>query len=90
MKLTTWNIRGICSRRKQRNLSNRIKEEKPDKVFIQETKCSMDKIREIHNKWLIKYEYLEVKENNLVGGILTMWDPQKFRILDASLSIFGV
>eukprot|EP00253_Pinus_taeda_P014299 PITA_14299 len=53
MKLTTWNIRGLGSRRKQRNLSNRIKEEKPDMVFIQETKCLMEKIREIHNKWLI-------------------------------------
>ena len=87
MKLTTWNIRGIGNRRKQRNLSNRIKEEKPDMVFIQETKCSMDKIREIHNKWLIKYEYLEVKENKSVQGILTLWDPQKFGILDAEASM---
>eukprot|EP00253_Pinus_taeda_P004484 PITA_04484 len=80
MKLTTWNIRRIGNRRKQRNLSNIMKEEKPDMVFIQETKCSMDKIREIHTKWLINYEYLEVKANNLVGGILTLWDPQKFGI----------
>eukprot|EP00253_Pinus_taeda_P021718 PITA_21718 len=86
MKLTTWNIRGLGSRRKQRNLSNKIKEEKPDMVFIQETKCSMEKIREIHSKWLIKYEYLEVKANNSAGGILTLWDPQKFGILDAEAS----
>eukprot|EP00253_Pinus_taeda_P013113 PITA_13113 len=66
MKLTTWNIRGLGSKRKQRNLSSRIKEEKPDMVFIQETKCSMDKIREIHSKWLIKYEYLEVEADNSV------------------------
>ena len=45
-----------------------MKEEKPDMVFIQEAKFSMDKIRETHNKWLIKYEYLEVKENNSSGG----------------------
>eukprot|EP00253_Pinus_taeda_P017178 PITA_17178 len=83
MKLTTWNIRGLGSRRKQRNLSNRIKEEKLDMIFIQKTKCSMEKIREIHSKWLIKYDYLEVKENNSAGGILTLWDPQKFGILDA-------
>lgn len=35
----------------------------------------MEKIRKNHNKWLIKYEYLEVKENNSTGGILTLWDP---------------
>ena len=52
MRLTTWKIRGLGSKRKQKNLSNRIKEEKPDMVFIQETKCSVEKIREKHNKWL--------------------------------------
>jgi len=86
MKLTTWNIRGLGSKRKQRNLSNKIKEEKPDMVFIQETKCSVDKIREIHSKWLVKYEYLEVKENNTAGGILTLWNPKKFGILAAEAS----
>jgi len=68
MKLTTWNIRAIGNIRKQRNLSTRIKEEKPDMVFIQETKCLMDNIREIHNKWLIKYDYLDVKAKKLEGG----------------------
>lgn len=46
----------------------------------------MDNIREIHNKWLIKYEYLEVKANNSAGGILMLWDSQKFGILDAEAS----
>jgi len=86
MKFTTWNIRGIGNRRKQRYLSNRMKEEKLDMVFIQETKCSMEKIRDIHNKWLFKYEYLEVQENHSAGGILTLWDPQKLGILDVEAS----
>jgi len=47
-----------------------MEEEKPDMVFIQETKCSIDKIREMHSKWLIKYEYLEVKADKAAGGIL--------------------
>ena len=80
MNLKTWNIRGLGSKRKQRNINNIIKEEKPDMVFIQETKCLIDNIREIHSKWLIKYEYLEVKANNTAGGILTLWNPQKFGI----------
>jgi len=46
----------------------------------------MEKIREIHNKWLIKYEYLEVKANNSAGGILMLWEPQKFGILDSEAS----
>lgn len=46
----------------------------------------MDNIRELHKKWLFKYEYLEVKANNLWGGILTFWDPHKFGILDVEAS----
>ena len=86
MNLTTWNNRGLGSKRKKRILTNRIKEENPDMVFIQEKKCSIDKIREIHRKWLIKYEYPEFKANNTVGGILTLWNPRKFGILDAEAS----
>ena len=67
MKLTTWNIRGLGSKRKQRNISNKMKEEKTDMLFTQETKCSIDKIREIHRKWHINYEYIEVKAKNTVG-----------------------
>ena len=57
MKLTTWNISGLSSKMKQSTLSSRIKEEKLNMPFIQETKCSMEKIREIQRKWLINYEY---------------------------------
>lgn len=55
-------------------------------IFIQETKCSVEKIREIHNKWLNKYEYLEVKVDKIAGGILTLWNPKKLGILDIEAS----
>ena len=86
MKITTWNIRGLESRIKQRNLEKRIKEEKPNIVFIQETKCPMERIHEKHRKWLNRYEYLEVKANKSAGDIITLWDPQKFGVIDAEAS----
>ena len=46
----------------------------------------MERIREKHRKWLNKYEYLEAKANKHVGGILTLWDPQKFGVIDAEAS----
>lgn len=55
-------------------------------IFIQETKCSMEKIIKVLNKWLIKYDYLEIKVNNSVGGNLTLWDPQKLGILNGEAS----
>lgn len=76
MKFTTWNIREIGTRRKQRNLSNKMKEEKPDMVFIEETKCSMEKIRDIHNKWLFKYELEIMTDHSAEGGFSLCGTPK--------------
>jgi len=86
MKFTSWNIRGLGSKRKQRLLSNIMKQAAPDVIFIQETKCSIQKIKEIHSKWLNRFDFLEVKTENTAGGILTLWNPQKIDMIDAEAS----
>jgi len=86
MKLTYWNIRGLGSKRKQRMLNNRMKQETPNIMFIQETKCSIQKVRQIHSKWLSSYEFIELKAENTAGGSLTLWSPHKIGILDAEAS----
>ena len=86
MKCTSWNIRDLGSKRKQRMLSNRMKQKAPDIIFIQETKCSIQKIKQIHSKWLNRFEFLEVKAESTAGGILTLWNPQKISIIDAEAS----
>lgn len=86
MKFTSWNIRGLGSKRKQRLLSNRMKQEASDVIFIQETKCSIQKVKEIDSKWLNRFEFLEVKAENTTGGILTLWNPQKIDMIDAKAS----
>jgi len=86
MKFTSWNIGGLGYKRKQRLISNRLKQTTPDVIFIQETKCSIHKLKEIHSKWLNNYEFLEVKAKNTAGGILTLWNPKKIEILDDEAS----
>ena len=63
-----------------------MKQAAPDVIFIQETKCSIQKIRDIHSKWLNRFEFLEVKVENTAGGILTLWNPQKIGLIDAEAS----
>jgi len=63
-----------------------MKQEMSDMIFIQETKCSIQKIRLIHSKWLIRYEFLEVKVEKTTWGILTLWNPQRISIMDAEAS----
>jgi len=86
MNFTSWNIKGLGSKRKQIILSNRMKQEALNMIFIQETRCSIQKIKEIHKKWLNRFEFLEVKADNIAGGILTLWNPQKIGIIDAEAS----
>lgn len=57
-----------------------------DIIFIQETKFSIQKLKQIHNKWLNRFESLEVKAKNSTRGILTLWDPLKISIIDAEAS----
>ena len=75
-------MRGLDSKIKQRILSNRMKQASPDMIFIQETKCSIQKIKQIHSKWPNRFEFLEVKVENTAGGILTLWKPQKIGMID--------
>lgn len=60
-----------------------MKQEILEIMFIQETKCSIQKVIQIHNKWLSSYEFLEVKEENTAGGILTLWNPHKIAVMEA-------
>lgn len=60
-----------------------MKQVAPDIIFIQETKCFIQKLRQIHSKWLNRFEFLEVKAKNTAGGILTLWNPQKIGIIGA-------
>jgi len=86
MKFISWNIIGLGNKRKQRMLSNIMKIATPDIIFIPETKCSIQKLKQIHSRWMDRFEFLEVKVENTVGRILTLWHPQKISILDVDAS----
>ena len=63
-----------------------MKQVAPDIIFVQETKCFVQKIRLIHRRWLSRYEFIEVKEENTAWGILILWNPHKIGIIDAEAS----
>ena len=49
-------------------------------------KCSIQKLRQMHGKWLSKFDFLEVKAKNTTRGILTPWNPQRIDITDVEAS----
>ena len=48
---------------------------------IQETFThGIQKLRQIHSKWLSRFEFLEVKAEHTAGGILTLGIPLKLTL----------
>eukprot|EP00253_Pinus_taeda_P012543 PITA_12543 len=52
----------------------------------EEDTAVQNQIRQIHSRWLNKYEFIEVKAENTAGAILILWNPQKIGIIDAEES----
>ena len=51
MKIISWNIRGCGSPRKWKILNRKIRQETPDILFLQETKCSIGGLEKIRTKF---------------------------------------
>lgn len=54
-----------------------------DLVFLQETKCSIENIKEVNRKLGRRFTYLEVESQSIAGGLVTQWNPQVLNLLDA-------
>ena len=83
MKVLSWNVRGLGSLRKQRLLKKKIMQEKPNLVFLQETKCTNQKLDELAKRLGRQLEYLAVEGNGMSGGLATFWTPKSLHLLNA-------
>jgi exonuclease III len=81
MKVITWNIRGLNNPRKQRILRNKLKQEQPDLCFIQEMKCTTDRIEAISKQHWRKYKMVAIEDHQRSGDILTLWNPQILNLI---------
>ena len=83
MQVLSWNARGLGSLRKQRLLKKKIMQEKPDLVFLQETKCTNQKLDEVGKHLDRHLEYLAVEGSGMSGGLATFWTPKTLHLLNA-------
>lgn len=82
MIITTWNIRGLNSKGKQRYLKERLKRDKPVIMLIQETKVKESKLREIMNNFKPHYEIIRQDASGSAGGVAIMWNPEEVQFED--------
>eukprot|EP00253_Pinus_taeda_P023556 PITA_23556 len=79
MIITSWNIRGLNSRGKQRHLRDRLKKDKPSILIVQETKTSMQKMEEIMSRWNTQYEIMGQDAAGSAGGLAILWNPEEIQ-----------
>jgi len=80
MIITSWNIRALNIKGKQRHLVERLSKEKSQLMLTQETKISGRKMEEILNKIKPKFECMSIDVKGSVGGIEILWNPTKIMI----------
>eukprot|EP00253_Pinus_taeda_P033576 PITA_33576 len=68
MIITSWNIRGLNSKGKQRYLKERLKKDKPSIMIIQETKMKQQQIQVILDKSKSKFEVMAQDAEGSAGG----------------------
>ena len=75
MIITTWNIRGLNSRGKQRYHKERLKKDKPSIMIVHETKISEEKLKDIMENFKPKYQVMAQDANGSARGLAILWNP---------------
>lgn len=75
MKVISWNVRGSNNQLKRRLLKRIIRIEKLTIVFLQETKCSGEELRNYDKFFWKGVEMVALDANGVVGGIGILWNP---------------
>jgi len=74
MIITSWNIRGLNSKGKQRHSTDMLSKEKPQLMLLQEMIFSGRKMEEILNKIKPKYECMTIDAKGGARGIKILWN----------------
>lgn len=77
MIVTSWNIRGLNSKGKQRYLKERVKKDKPSIMIIQETKMEWQQLVGTIQKLKLGYEVMALDAVETAGGLEILWNPEE-------------
>jgi len=77
MIVTSWNIRGLNNKGKQRYLKERLKKDKLSIMIIQETKIRFQQLEGIIKKLKLQYEVMAQDADGTTGGLAILWNPEE-------------
>ena len=81
MCYASWNCRGLGSKAKEEALKDIIRINKPDILFVQETKLEDSTLYKARNMFWKNGPGKAISSRGASGGIATFWDATKFDLL---------
>ena len=86
MKVLSWNYRGLGSKAKEEAMKDLIRLAQPNILLIQETKMEKDMFLQVSANFWKKGGRSAVSSSGASRGIGTLWDDQKFELVEAKHS----
>jgi len=81
MKIVSWNVRGLGSVEKRREVCNLVREKQPFLLCVQETKLSVVDATVCKSIWGdVHADFSFQSSVGASGGIVTMWDVQEVEV----------
>eukprot|EP00253_Pinus_taeda_P027563 PITA_27563 len=77
MIITSWNIRCLNSRGKQRYLKERLKKDKPSIMIIHGTKINKRNLKKNLENFKPQYQVMDRDANGSAGGFAILWNPRE-------------
>ncbi|XP_021820446.1 uncharacterized protein LOC110762145 [Prunus avium] len=91
MKIISWNIRGLGSKRKRLVLKEQLTRLRPDIVILQETKKQEIDRRLVASVWCSRFrDWVFVPSTGRSGGIVIIWNTQFVSVIDSEIAEFSV
>ena len=91
MKILSWNTRGLCSKKKRRTVRRFLSSQNPNVVMLQDTKREIWDKRFVSSVWKGRsMECAALPTCGASGGIVIMWDSNKFKCTEKVLRFFSV
>ena len=82
MKLVSWNVIGLNGPGKYRMIKNMIQKEKPQLLFLQETKCNSQMLGSILSKAWPSSRSIAMDASSSFGRLAVAWDTQSLLVND--------
>ena len=82
MKFIFWNIRGCNHPRKSKTLNRKIKKERPNILFLQETKCSTEGMEKIKDNIWKGSRIMALYVVGQASGIAVLWHARVVDVLE--------